>query len=325
MKAVISQASVLILLIGTGFYLASFKNNNYNRTLPSTSAELGAILFKDKILSGNKTVSCASCHNPDFAFADTAAFSRGVNGHLTGRNTPTAMYLQNSRALFWDGRAASLEQQASGPITNKHEMNLNLAVGIKRLNASAFYLSAFKKIYGRRADSVLLVRALADYERTLNYYDSPYDRWLKGNDTAMNDAAIRGFDLFFRKNSCGNSACHRGENFSSDSLVNIGIFDEKDRGLFDLTKNHADVGKFKSPTLRNVALTAPYMHNGKHKTLTEVIEYYNDMKNFPLDGNTHADVKEQREKPLTKSEINDMVEFLKALTDYRFASAPQSY
>jgi cytochrome c peroxidase len=233
--------------------------------------------------------------------------------------------LTKNRNFFWDGRASSLEHQASGPITNKHEMNLSLAEGLKRLNASPFYLAAFKKLYGRRADSVLLVRAIADYERTLTYYDSPYDRWLKGNDTAMNESAVRGFDLFFRKNSCGNSACHKGDHFNSDSLVNIGIYTDKDKGLYDRTKKQSDIGKFKSPTVRNVTLTYPYMHNGQHKTLTEVVEYYNDMKNFPLSGNTHPDVKEQREKPLTKKDINDLIEFMKALTDIRFSNASKSY
>jgi cytochrome c peroxidase len=233
------------------------------------------------------------------------------------------MYLDKNTVLFWDGRAGSLEHQASGPITNPHEMNLTIPQAIKKLNANTYYAAAFKKIYGRAPDSILLVRSIADFERTLVYYDSPYDRFLKGDETAMNESAIRGFDLFFRKNSCGNTGCHKGINFNSDSMVNIGIFSESDKGLFDRTKDVRDIGKFKTPTIRNVALTAPYMHNGQHKTLREVVEYYNEMKNFPIDGNTHPDVKEQRERPLTDAEIDDLIEFMKALTDYKLMAKKQ--
>jgi cytochrome c peroxidase len=306
----------MALLVLAVVYQSAF--NMPDKELPVNSAQLGELLFNDKILSGDNTVSCASCHRPEFAFADTTPFSEGVNGYFTGRNTPTAMYLDKNAVLFWDGRAGSLEQQASGPITNPHEMNLSIKEAISKLNANMYYVASFKKIYGRLADSALLVRAIADFERTLTYYDSPYDRFLKGDDNAMSASATRGFDLFFRKNSCANSACHNGITFSSDSLVNIGIFSDSDKGLFDRTHNPADIGKFKTPTLRNIALTGPYMHNGQHKTLREVIEYYNNMDNFPFDGNTHPDVKEQRDHQLNEREINDLIAFLEALTDYRF-------
>jgi cytochrome c peroxidase len=141
----------------------------------------------------------------------------------------------------------------------------------------------------------------------------------------MNESAVRGFDLFFKKNSCGNSSCHTGINFNSDSMVNIGIFSDTDKGLYELSKNSIDIGRFKTPTLRNVALTYPYMHNGTHKTLRQVVEYYNDMNNFPISGNTHSDVKEQRAKALTSQEIDDMIEFMKALTDYRYLNALKTY
>lgn len=316
MRPKLTRALIMALLVLAVIYQSAF--NMPDKELPANSAQLGQLLFNDKILSGDNTVSCASCHRPEFAFADTIPFSEGVSGYFTGRNTPSAMYLEKNSVLFWDGRAGSLEQQASGPITNPHEMNLAINEAIKRLNANMYYVASFKKIYGRLADSTLLVRAIADFERTLTYYDSPYDRFLKGDDTAMSASATRGFDLFFRKNSCANSACHSGITFSSDSLVNIGIFSDNDKGLFDRTHNPADIGKFKTPTLRNVALTAPYMHNGQHKTLREVIEYYNEMKNFPFDGNTHPDVKEQRDHQLNEREINDLIAFLEALTDYRF-------
>jgi cytochrome c peroxidase len=313
--------SILCIAVFTGalVYLSSFSSNeSYERRIPANSVALGAQLFNDPILSGDSTVSCASCHKPEFAFSDTVAYSNGVNGHFTGRNTPTAMYIEKNKIFFWDGRAKTLEQQAGGPITNPNEMNLTIREAVQKLNRSVYYRLAFKKVFGRNPDSILLLKSIADFERSLSTYDAPYDRFLKGNDTAMNAAATRGFELFFKKNSCGNSGCHAGLSFSSDSLVNIGIFDESDKGLYGLTGVKEDIGKFKSPTLRNISLTAPYMHNGKHKTLKEVVEYYNDMDNFPLSGNTHPDVKRQRERPMTEKEINDLIEFLKALTDYRY-------
>lgn len=321
MKPRLTRAFILAMLVFAVIYQTAF--NMPDKELPVSSAQLGELLFNDKILSGNNTVSCASCHRAQFAFADNSAQSEGVNGNLTGRNTPSAMYLHKSTVLFWDGRAGSLEHQASGPITNKHEMNLTMKDAVKKLNKNMYYLSAFKKIYGRNPDSILLVRSIADFERTLAYYDSPYDRFLKGDDNAMSASAVRGFDLFFRKNSCANASCHSGNNFSSDSMVNIGLFTDTDKGLYELTKKSADIGRFKSPTLRNVELTAPYMHNGQHKTLREVIIYYNDMKNFPFEGSTHPDVKEQRDHPLNEQEINDIIEFLKSLTDYRLKEKKQ--
>jgi cytochrome c peroxidase len=306
-----------MVVLACGLYLSAYVESDPTK-MPATKAELGAVLFKDRILSGDRTISCASCHRPELAFADTATFSHGVEGNLTARNTPTIMYLGDNTVFFWDGRAGSLEKQASGPITNPHEMNLAVKEAVSRLGKDQWYSAAFRRLYGRQVDSASLVGCLADFERTLAYYDAPYDRFLAGNDTAMSPAAIRGFNLFFKKNSCGNSPCHKGVNFNSDSLVNIGVYTDQDRGVFDLTKRQEDIGKFKSPTLRNVAVTAPYMHNGKHRTLREVIEYYNDPKNFPLSGNTHPQVKEQREKPLTPDEIGDMEAFLLALTDYRY-------
>ncbi len=284
-----------------------------------TKEQIGEKLFHDTILSGDGSVSCASCHRPQYAFSDTVDFSTGVGHNKTGRNTPTAMYLEKSHTFFWDGRARSLEEQAAGPITNTKEMNLKISDAVARLNASTLYPAAFLRVYGRKPDSTLMLDAIAAYERSLSRHDSPYDRFLKGNDTAMSEAAIRGFQIFFREKACGNSACHNGINFTSDSLVNIGVHTDADRGRYDLTGNVNDIGRFKSPTLRNVAVTYPYMHNGAQKTLREVIEFYNDPKNFPVNGTTHPDVKDPRGK-MNDKQIDDLIEFLKALTDYQFMS-----
>ncbi|HVU94513.1 MAG TPA: cytochrome c peroxidase [Puia sp.] len=308
-----------VIVFGTIFlyFFSSFVIRKPAIIDPALQVQLGSKLFADPILSGNGMVSCASCHKPEFAFADDLPLSLGVNAQNTARNTPTAMYQVRKTNYFWDGRAHSLEEQAKGPITNPKEMNGSIQEDLRRLRKNKSYDSLFLRVYGNHPDSVSLLKAIAAFENSLAYYDSPYDRFLKGDDSAMSPAAIRGFRLFFRKNSCSNEACHHGVDFSSDSMVNIGIYSDKDRGLADLTKRPEDIGRFKSPTLRNIALTAPYMHDGSHKTLREVIDYYNDMKHFPINGNTHPDVKEQGERPMSEQSINDLIAFLESLTDYR--------
>lgn len=286
--------------------------------LSRTEEQLGERLFNDPILSADSTVSCASCHKADFAFADNIAFSMGVNSIPTGRNTPSAMYMAKRLHFFWDARAATLEQQASGPITAPGEMNMPLNKAIGRLQASPYYREAFQNVYNALPDSAYLVMAIARFERTLEKYDSPYDRFLKGDDEAMSESAIRGFNLFFKQSTCSAPACHSGDDFSSDSLVNINVNEKNDVGRFKITNDSSDIGKFKVPHLRNVAVTAPYMHDGSVKTLREVVVFYNTMTNFPLNGHSHQSVKHQRPRPLTENEINDLVEFMKALTDSRY-------
>lgn len=286
--------------------------------LPQTEVQLGAQLFNDPILSADSTISCASCHKAEFAFADNVAFSMGINSLPTGRNTPSAMYMSRRLHFFWDARAATLEHQASGPITAPGEMNMPLGNAVARLKANSYYRSAFQRVYGALPDSAYLVMAIATFERTLEKYDSPYDRFLKGDDNAMSESAIRGFNLFFKQNTCSAPACHSGEDFSSDSLVNININEKRDLGRFNITADSADIGKFKVPHLRNVAVTAPYMHDGSVKTLRDVVVFYNDMTNFPLNGRGHQSVKHQRPRPLTETDVDDLVEFMKALTDSRY-------
>lgn len=309
---------LVIILMGLMAMSSDSAINLNQQTLPASEVELGAMLFNDPILSADSTLSCASCHRPDFAFADVLPFSFGVNGTPTRRNTPSAMYMSKRIHFFWDGRASTLEQQASGPITAPGEMNLPLLRAITRLNRSPYYRSAFQKIYKSLPDSTGLVTAIAAFERTLELYDSPYDRFLKGDDDAMSASAIRGFNLFFKQSTCSAPACHTGNDFSSDSLVNLNVNSKSDLGRHDITRHAADVGKFKVPHLRNVAVTAPYMHDGSIKTLQDVIVFYNDMNNFPLSSLAHPSVKHQRPRPLTNSEVDDLVEFMKALTDSKY-------
>ncbi|MET3126602.1 cytochrome c peroxidase [Arcicella rosea] len=285
---------------------------------PITKVTLGEKLFFDPILSSKRTLSCASCHKPELAFADTTQFSVGVDGILTDRNTPSAMNLAGRIHLFWDGRSNSLEEQAIQPIISTTEMNLPIEQAVARLNEDKVYSRAFKKIYKSQVTEKLLGDALAAYQKTLETANTPYDRYINGDDSAMSQEAIRGRLIFIGKGNCSN--CHAGEDFTADRFKNIGLFDGKkhnDVGRFKITKDSSHLGHFKVPGLRNVAITPPYMHNGVFKTLREVIEYYNQPDAFVKNG-VNRDLSLSTPLGLSKTEINELEAFLKALTDDRF-------
>ncbi len=310
-------ATALVGFIAAVGYKQPVEVNNFN-DLPETPAQLGAVLFFDPILSYDYSVSCASCHKPEFAFADNQAFSVGVDSIITGRNTPSVTYMKGRNIYFWDGRAHSLEDQAMQVISNPNEMRGDWEELIRRFKESEYYSQAFMNVFFDEPDTAYLFQAIADYQRTLSAYDSPYDRYIAGDEDAMNASAIRGMNLYFKHNTCGNDECHAGVDLSNDSIVNIGVHNE-DKGQYEVTKLARDIGEFKTPHLRNIAITAPYMHDGSMGTLREVMDYYNDMDNFPISGPTHAKVKRQRARPLTDGEIDDLIAFMKALTDSRYA------
>lgn len=312
------------LLVSAGVFVLSFTVRPYGGSdEPTTKAALGEKLFFDPILSSDRSISCASCHKPEYAFADTARFSRGVGGQLTDRNTPSAMNLAGRTHLFWDGRAASLEVQALQPIAAPNEMNLPIAEAVARLNNEPAYRSAFRRVF-RLADSRAaitekhLAEALAVYERTLETANTPYDRFLNGDDGAMTAAAQRGRLLFIGKANCAN--CHAGEDFTADRFKNIGLYDGQkltDSGRFKITSDSTQMGHFKVPGLRNVAITAPYMHNGMFRTLREVLEYYNQ-PDAVIKGGHNRDLSLSTPLNLTDGELADLEAFLHALTDDRF-------
>jgi cytochrome c peroxidase len=284
-----------------------------------TREELGRKLFFDNILSKDNTINCSSCHNPEFAFADTAVFSKGIGGKLTARNSPGLTNLSGRTHFFWDGRATSLEEQALGPITSPDEMGLAIEEAVERLNKNEFYANAFQKIFKTAPNKDNLLKALAAFERTLETTNSPYDRYINGDDNALSAAAVRGRSIFIGKGNCNN--CHSGEDFTADRFKSIGLYNGKDlndAGRFKITKDSTVLGEFKIPGLRNVAVTAPYMHNGKFKTLRAVVEYYNNPSAVVSDG-INRDLSLDKPLNLSSHDINDVVEFLKALTDDRFA------
>ena len=283
-----------------------------------TKAALGKKLFSEKILSKDSSVSCASCHKPAYAFADTVAFSAGIGGKLTRRNTPSVLNMKNRPYYFWDGRAGSLEEQSLMPIQNPDEMGLPIAEAVERLNNDRQYLSLFLKIFKQKPGKENLAAAFAAYEKTLETTDSKFDDWSNGLGKLSREEEA-GRQLFI-----GNKAkcfdCHFREDFTDDGFKNIGLYDGKDLndvGHFNFKKDENYLGKFKTPGLRNVAVTAPYMHNGMFKTLEEVVNYYNDPgKMVPHPINRDPDIG----KPLglTEKEKKCIVAFLKTLTDKKF-------
>ncbi len=288
-------------------------------TKPTSIEELGKLLFFDSLLSRGNQVSCASCHKPEFAFSDTTALSFGVDSAKGVRNTPSAMNLSSRSFHFWDGRAETLEEQASGPIENTVEMALPLSEVVRRLNKHEQYRSFFISIFGKIADKKNVVDALAAYERTLETNNSAFDNYMTEKDTMQFSAAAkRGRIIFNEKGKCFD--CHFGPDFTGDQFRNIGLFNGKelnDSGRFIVTRKPTDLGKFKTPGLRNVSITGPYMHNGMHKTLKEVIDYYNEPDKF-VSNSINRDSLLKKPLHLSVKEKLDLEAFLNSLTDKQF-------
>jgi cytochrome c peroxidase len=284
----------------------------------NSKERLGEKLFFDPILSKDRSISCSSCHRPEFAFADTSVVSLGVGGAKGVRNSPSVTNLSGRPNLFWDGRASSLEEQALQPIINPIEMNLPVSEAIARLNADKTYAALFQKIFNAPPTEKNLLSAIASFERTLETANSPYDRYINGDENAIPASAQRGRLLFIGKANCNN--CHSGEDFTADRFKGIGLFNDaelKDAGRFEVTKNPEHKGHFKIPGLRNVAVTAPYMHNGMFKSLKEVIRYYNNPDVIIKNGK-NRDLSLSKPLGLTEDEITDLESFLISLTDDRF-------
>lgn len=311
-SALISFFMVGVLVTGTSSFFEKESDDI------KTKAGLGKKLFAEKILSKDSSVSCAGCHIPKFAFADTVPFSRGIGGKLTTRNTPSVLNMKNRPYYFWDGRAASLEEQALMPIQNPDEMGLPIDEAVKRLNQSKEYKLLFKKIFNQKPTAQNLAATFSAFEKTLETVDSKFDDW-SNNLKNLTASEERGRQLFV-----GNKAkcfdCHRMEDFTTDEFKNIGLYNGKelnDAGLYNLTGKQTDLGKFKTPGLRNIAVTAPYMHNGMFKTLEEVLDYYNDPQKF-VPNAINIDNALKQPLGLSDKEIKDIIAFLKTLTDKKY-------
>jgi cytochrome c peroxidase len=283
------------------------KDNPYS----AEKAELGRYLFFDRRLSADDTVSCATCHNPQFAFTDGAAVSTGAQARKGIRNAPTIINRAYSLAQFWDGRVASLEEQAKGPMADPLEMGNTLQAVVDRLRALQGYRVLFLRAFGNREITIdRVAMAIASFERTVLSGNAPYDRYLRGDQKALTPEQVRGRSLFFDKARC--ARCHDGPNFTLNAYANLGVgMDQSnpDLGRYAVTHNPRDWGAFKAPTLREVEHTAPYMHDGSLKTLEDVVEFYDKggIKNQNLD-------RTMKPLNLTLQEKRDLVAFLKALS-----------
>jgi cytochrome c peroxidase len=273
---------------------------------PSTpeKIELGKQLYFDSRLSEDKTVSCASCHDPAKGWSNGEPFATGVNLKKGGRSAPSVINAAYYTTQFWDGRAKTLEDQALGPIQNPIEMNMKMVDAVKRINDIQGYREQFQKVFGSpEATDDRIAKAIAAFERTVLSGDAPYDKFKAGDTSALTEPAQRGMKLFFGKARC--SACHIGANFSDSAFHNIGL-ESKDPGRYDVSKLKGDTGAMKTPTLREVAKTAPYMHDGSLKTLEEVVAHYNKGGN----GNEFQD-EEIFALKLSDQDRADLVTFLK--------------
>jgi cytochrome c peroxidase len=244
---------------------------------PQTAAkvELGKQLYFDQRLSRDNTIACASCHDPKKGWSNGARFATGVRGQVGGRSAPSIINAAYYPLQFWDGRAKELEGQALGPIQNPIEMDLTLEEVVAKLNKVEGYQQQFQKVFNSEVTAGGIAKAIAAFERTVLSGDAPYDRFKAGDKTALSEAAQRGMKVFFNKAHC--SACHSGPSFSDAAFHNIGVgmeSKEPDLGRFVVTKVEGDKGSFKTPTLREIGRTAPYMHDGRFPTLEEVVEYY---------------------------------------------------
>lgn len=269
--------------------------------------ELGKQLYFDKRLSSDNTVACASCHDPKQGWSNGARFATGVDGQMGGRSAPTIINTAYQYFQFWDGRAEWVEGQALGPIANPIEMNLPLDEMEKKLNKIQGYRDQFQKVFGTDVTKEGVAKAIASFERTVLSGDAPFDRFKAGDKKALSEKAQRGRKLFFGKANC--SACHSGPNFSDGAFHNIGVgmdAKEPDVGRFAVTKLAGDRGSFRTSTLREIARTAPYMHDGSLATLEAVVDFYDKggVNNPQLDEEIFA-------LELTKQQKADLVQFLK--------------
>jgi cytochrome c peroxidase len=284
-----------------------------DNALTEARAQLGRRLFFDTRLSSTRDVSCATCHQQEHAFSDPARVSKGVDGLTGTRNAPALVNLTWGVTFFWDGRALTLEEQAGKPIENPIEMNLPLAEAVARVADDAAYARAFADAYGGPPTEATLRFALASYVRALVSGDSAYDRHLRGDDAAFGAAEVRGEEIFL-SNRGGCFHCHPAGSLTNDGYFNNGSYVAGgDRGRQIVTNRTGDLGKFKVPGLRNIAASAPYMHDGSLPTLQAVIDQYD--RGGLGDPSTDPQI---QPLGLTAAEKDDLLAFLRSLADQRF-------
>lgn len=308
--------------------LALINTLNNSNAVTNEGATLGRVLFYDKNLSANNSVSCASCHHQDKGFSDGLAFSPGFEGGLTGRNSMAIINTNFQRRFFWDERATNLEQQVLMPIQDPIEMGMDLADLEIKLAALPYYEELFTAAFGdSEITSDRISKALSQFLQSIRSFKSKYDIGVETNFAYFSKAEYKGLEMYFSGNfNCNN--CHTTQNFGGVTNEINGLeLNPTDPGIGGISGDADDMGKFKSATLRNIELTAPYMHDGRFQTLEEVIDFYStDIQAHPylddrlaIDGNTGGPPKQFN---FTSEEKFALIAFLKTLTDYDLISNP---
>lgn len=314
-------------------YPAYFGNRIFipaDNPMTEEGVKLGRMLFYDTRLSGSGKVSCATCHKQERAFSDGRVFSMGADGFPTDRNSMSLVNLLWVKNFFWDGRAAGLEKQSEFPISHPHEMGNSMITASKLLQTDSEYPPLFEQAFGsKKINGALISKALAQFERTLISANSDYDKFLRGN-YEPNVSERNGLSLFFtnpdparmiRGAGCGQ--CHGGPKVFTELFHNNGLDKEPtDKGRQLITGQEIDKGRFRVVTLRNIALTAPYMHDGRFQTLEKVIDHYNDgVQQSPVLSNflsNNSNIQGAHNLGLTNREKLDLLAFLNMLTDSDF-------
>lgn len=306
--------------------LGEFLPQNDRNRITEKGVALGEKIFFDQRFSSNGKVSCATCHQPEKAFTDGLALSNlGVSGKPLHRNSPTLANIAWADGLFWDGGALNLESLSFGPLTHADEMNNDLDSLVKWLSDDPEYYQLFNEAFPELGiSSPSISRALAQFQRTLISANSKYDDFISGNDDVFSSTEIKGYQLFIKH--C--SSCHKPDHFTDydyhnnglDSKFNDNSFEEIFMGRYRISRDQNDVGKYKTPTLRNIALTAPYMHDGRFPTLESVLLHYAE---GVQDSETLSLLLKQNQTlgiPLSSQEQNEIIDFLKTLTDEQFTN-----
>jgi Cytochrome c peroxidase len=271
----------------------------------SPQTAIGWKLFFDPQLSRTGTHACATCHNPDKGFTDGLPRGQGAYQDILPRHTPTVVNLAQSNYFFWDGRASSLEEQALTPLTNPIEMDLTPEEIVSRVAAQPEYRKVFAAIGVSKIDIDAILGAIAAFERSLETGETPFDRWLGGNEKALTPTAQRGRLIFFTRGQC--ATCHMGHYLTDNNFHNIGTGTHQDPGRFKVTGEEQDKGLFKTPSLRNWKGTEPFMHDGSLATLRDILEFYSR----PLP--SKVGVSELDALALEEEEKEDLLAFLETL------------
>lgn len=291
-----------------------------NNQLTADRIKLGRALFFEPRLSGNGNMSCATCHNPALGWSDGQTTAVGHNGKKLPRATPTILNAAFNNIQMWDGRARTLEDQASGPMMNENEMHSDMNFVLEFLRGNNEYKTMFKVAYpGEEINANTIAMAIASFERTIISRNTAFDRWVRGDDTAMTEQEIRGMKIFMDKNKGNCATCHSAPNFTDDSFHALGLAsqnrEEPDLGRFNIKPIPVLQHAFKTPPLRGISETAPYFHDGSAATLMDVVEHY-------VSGGVGKVSADMKPLDLTEQEKADLVAFLMCLSEPQDVAMP---